>query len=112
MQCPKCPSSPLVAARVQAIEVDRCEMCGGIWFDNDELIPVLHESLSELTALRGRRAPQGVDQKHGQCPRDATALIRVSSALSHSIILDTCPQCRGIWLDGGEFDILLKSVTR
>ncbi len=112
MQCPKCPSSPLVAACVQAIEVDRCETCGGIWFDNAELIPVLHESRPELAALRGRSAPQGVNQKHGQCPRDATGLIRVSSALGSSVILDTCPECQGIWLDGGEFDILLKDVTQ
>ena len=112
MQCPKCPNSPLAATHVHAIEIDCCEACGGIWFDNHELIPVLHESLPELTALRGRSAPQHVNQKHGQCPRDAAGLLRVSSALGPSVILDTCPQCQGIWLDGGEFDTLLKSVTR
>ncbi len=112
MQCPKCPGSPLVATHVQATEVDRCARCAGIWFDKHELVPVLHESLPELTALRGRSAPERMNQKHGQCPRDATGLIRVSSALGHSVILDTCPECQGIWLDGGEFDTLLKSVTR
>ena len=112
MQCPKCPATALVATRVQAIEVDRCETCGGIWFDNHELIPLLHESVPELTALRGRSAPAGVNQKHGQCPRDSTGFIRVSSALGNSVIVDTCPKCQGIWLDGGEFDTLLKAVNR
>ena len=112
MQCPKCPKSPLVATRVQAIEVDRCKTCGGIWFDNHELIPLLHERRADLAALRGRSDARGVNQKHGQCPRDSADLIRVSSALGRSVILDTCPECQGIWLDGGEFDTLLKDVAR
>ena len=112
MQCQKCPNSHLVATREQTSEVDRCKACGGIWFDHHELIPLLHESLPELTALRGKGAPQGLNQKHGQCPRDNAGLLRVSSALGRSVILDACSECRGIWLDGGEFDTLLKSVAR
>ena len=112
MQCPKCPNSPLVATRVQDIEVDRCQTCEGIWFDNYELIPLLHERIADLAALRGKSTPPGANQKHGQCPRDSAGLIRVSSALGRSVILDTCPECRGVWLDGGEFDTLLKSVDR
>lgn len=112
MQCPKCPNSPLVATRVQAIEVDRCKACGGIWFDNHELVPLLHESLPEFMALRGKSVLRGVNQKHGRCPRDNAELLRVSSALGRSVVLDTCPECRGIWLDGGEFDTLLESVAR
>ena len=112
MQCPKCPTSPLVATRVQTTEVDRCKACGGIWFDNHELVPLLHESISDLAALRGKGTPRGVNQKHGRCPRDNAELLRVSSALGRSVILDTCPECQGIWLDGGEFDTLLKSVAR
>lgn len=111
MQCPKCPNSPLVATRVQATQVDRCQTCGGIWFDNHELISLLHEKISDLAALRGKSVPRGVNQKHGRCPRDHAGLIRVSSALGRSVILDTCPECQGIWLDGGEFDTLLKGAA-
>ena len=112
MQCPKCPNSPLVATRVQATEVDRCKACGGIWFDQHELIPLLHERISDLAALQGKSALRGVNQQHGQCPRDNAELLRVSSALVRAVILDACPECRGIWLDGGEVDTLLKSVAR
>ncbi len=41
MQCPKCPNSPLVATRVQAIEVDRCKACGRIWLDGGEFDTLL-----------------------------------------------------------------------
>lgn len=112
MQCPKCLNTSLVTDRVQAIDVDRCERCGGIWFDDQELITLLHESLPQLTPLRGRTAPEGLNRKHGVCPQDATELLRVSSALGHTVVVDSCPQCRGIWLDGGEFGTLLKSIGR
>ncbi len=112
MQCPKCPNSPLVAKRVQTIEVDHCKTCGGIRFDNHELVPLLHERISDLAALRGKGTPRGVNQQHGQRPRDNAGLLRVTSALGRSVILDACPECRGIWLDGGEFDTLFKGVAR
>ena len=50
MQCPKCPGSRLVASRVGDIELDRCEQCGGIWFDKHELVPVLRENVPHRTA--------------------------------------------------------------
>ncbi len=46
--------------------------------------------------------------KRGQCPRDATELLRVYSSFSKSVVVDSCPQCHGIWLDGGEFEELIK----
>jgi Zn-finger nucleic acid-binding protein len=30
-------------------------------------------------------------------------LLRVYSAIDKSVIIDACPECHGIWLDGGEF---------
>ncbi len=110
MQCPKCPASTLVSTAVQEIVVDRCENCGGIWFDDQELVQVLHESRYRLGALRGRTAPEGLNQKRSRCPRDGTQLLRVASALGYTVVLDSCPQCRGVWLDGGELDTLLKTV--
>ena len=38
----------------------------------------------------------------GVCPRDGSRLLRVVSAHNRAIILDTCPTCQGLWLDGGE----------
>ena len=67
MQCPKCPDSPLVATQVQTIEVDHCKTYGGIWFDNHELIPLLHERISDLAALRGKAL-------HGESTRNTVSV--------------------------------------
>lgn len=109
MQCPKCKTEPLSSTTIQEIDVDRCETCGGVWFDDAELVPLLHTERNFLSALRGGSDKDGRNTQHGNCPRDTTALLRVYSARNRSVVLDACPQCHGVWLDGGEFEALLVS---
>ncbi|MEX0803873.1 MAG: zf-TFIIB domain-containing protein [Candidatus Binatia bacterium] len=35
--------------------------------------------------------------------------MRVYSSIDRSVILDACAECRGIWLDGGEFEKLFAA---
>ena len=108
MNCPKCTTATLSVASVQGIDVDRCRVCGGIWFDEQELPRLLHVTPQELTPLRGGSTQDDLNHKHGSCPRDGTPLLRIYSAQNSSVVLDHCTQCRGIWLDGGEFERLLS----
>jgi len=107
MNCPKCTSDTLSVTLVQGTDVDRCTVCGGIWFDEQELPRLLHVTPQELTTLRGGAPQDDLNTKRGSCPRDGTSLLRIYSAQNSAVVLDTCTQCRGIWLDGGEFDRLL-----
>ncbi|WAC65413.1 zf-TFIIB domain-containing protein [Agrococcus sp. SL85] len=43
-----------------------------------------------------------------QCPTDGTTLTMSERS---GIEIDYCPQCRGIWLDRGEFDKLLERAA-
>ena len=108
MNCPKCTTGTLSVTSVQGIDVDRCSTCGGIWFDEQELPRLLRITPQELTPLHGGAAPEDLNTKRGVCPREATPLLRVYSAQNPAIVVDACTQCRGIWLDGGEFDRLLS----
>lgn len=112
MRCPKCQTDSCVASQVQEINVDRCETCGGIWFDEQELVLLLNENLPLLASLRGGADPEELNSKRGRCPRDSTPLLRVYSSFSRSVVVDTCPHCHGMWLDGGEFDELLRAINR
>ncbi len=38
------------------------------------------------------------------CPRDGAQLVEVER---DGVMIDTCPTCRGIWLDGGELEKLV-----
>jgi len=108
MKCPKCKTESFVAFFVQQVEVDRCSSCNGIWFDEQELVHLLTEDARQLTPLREGEEKAELDARRGGCPRDNSSLLRVYSSLNRSVIVDACPQCRGIWLDGGEFEKLLS----
>lgn len=110
MQCPKCQTDSFVTITIRGISVDQCTTCNGLWFDERELSTLLNEEYRSLTPLRGETGSEELNQKRGKCPRDRTPLLRMYSAITPSVIVDTCLQCHGIWLDGGEFDELLKEV--
>lgn len=110
MKCPKCEQIELESRVVEDVEVDRCPDCGGIWFDQDELSKTLSLNASELKPLtKGKERPE-LNKLIGTCPVDQTGLIRVCSQHNRSIILDRCPECLGVWLDGGEFKRLIKKA--
>jgi Transcription factor zinc-finger len=43
------------------------------------------------------------------CPVDGTVM---SKSIAHMIVIDRCPMCRGVWLDGGELDHLNDHIAR
>lgn len=109
MQCPKCITRELGATRIRGIEVDQCPGCRGIWFDESELATLLQATPSELKPLERGRADPDTDRQKARCPRDGRVLIRVRSTRNARLAVDVCPECRGLWLDGGEFLALRQS---
>jgi Zn-finger nucleic acid-binding protein len=90
--------------RFEAIDVDRCVRCGGLWFDR-----------REAEELRGRRgsevidsgpawqAPMHNEQGKVSCPVDGTLMVRVIDRAYPQIRLESCPRCQGTFFDAGEF---------
>jgi len=109
MKCPKCNSETLKQFKVEEVTVDRCSSCDGIWCDAQELGELLAEDAKQVAALRRGSGHEEHGRKKGKCPRDAEELLRVYSAVDKTVILDACPECRGIWLDGGEFEKLFAA---
>jgi uncharacterized protein len=54
----------------------------------------------EEHALSGRQ-PRGEPLR---CPVDGSRLVQTERA---EILIDACPECRGVWLDRGELDRIL-----
>jgi Zn-finger nucleic acid-binding protein len=79
-----------------------------LWFDEHELQTLLELSPSELRPIRGGKLQDDANRLNAKCPRDQAELMRVCSAMAPDIIVDACPKCRGIWLDGGELDRILR----
>ena len=44
MRCPKCPDAVLVMTERQAVEIDYCPLCRGVWLDRGELDKLVERS--------------------------------------------------------------------
>ena len=109
MNCPKCQTATLAEFKLEGVAVDRCSRCDGIWFDAQELSELLVEDAKVVAELRRGSGSEFADVKKGRCPRDSAELLRIYSAIDHSVTLDACADCHGIWLDGGEFEKLFAA---
>lgn len=103
MNCPKCKAT-MKSVTVDAIQVDRCTGCGGLWFDLRE-----HERLKGIPG--GEKADSGDPARGGQqdsiravdCPRCKTRMIAMSFPEQPHIHYEMCSVCHGLYLDAGEF---------
>ena len=92
------------------LELDHCDECGGLWLDQSELPRLIELKPSALKPLARGRPRAGADQTRGQCPRCRSAMLRVASAHQRRVTLDKCPDCDGVWLDGGELQVLTRDA--
>lgn len=111
LSCPRCTSpmsSRIAVPRPGAsrVRADFCERCGGTWLDERELAEVGDElgglpfRMSEVIAAG--TAGKGI----ASCPRCARTPIEVALL---DVSIDVCPGCRGVWLDGTEYEALARA---
>ena len=114
MKCPAC-AAPLTALNVEGLTVDACRTgCGGIWFDNFELARVdqAHEQLGEALAAMEFNPTAVVLQQKRPCPKcPGIKLLQHKFSPAKPVIVDECPNCGGIWLDGGELAEIRRPAT-
>jgi len=103
MNCPKC-ALPLVEKQFKGrpTVVDYCQKCQGIWFDDAELSSIIGVPARNLSA------PANARPSTLQCPRCAKPLVLFPYPGTMTVI-DGCRTCRGVWLDGGEYQELAKN---
>ncbi|MEK9153099.1 MAG: zf-TFIIB domain-containing protein [Patescibacteria group bacterium] len=106
MNCPNCSETKLARIVFNKVVVNRCPECLGLWFEQDELRKAKDEKNQDFNWLDidlwsdQTKFQLGTGQK--ACPKDGVPLYKVSYGDS-DIKVDVCEQCRGVWLDRGEF---------
>lgn len=110
MKCPFC-GHPLTNYKAGVFNVDVCSGgCGGMWFENLKLenlkkLPAV--VVSELLKIEPDRNIVYELKKRYKCPNCVdVVMMRHFFNIKKDFQIDQCPQCGGIWLDGG----LLKKV--
>ena len=116
MNCPRCKANLKVETINDihfSIEVDKCENCEGIWFDESELQKL--ERITELTIFEIRRIPRTKKQLESLfCPKcediyeNQILMNKAEHPKDNKVVMDYCNNCRGIWLDKGELEAIQK----
>lgn len=103
MRCPKCAHS-MERVAFEGVEVDRCTVCKGLWFDALE-----HELLKKM---EGSEEIDTGDPEVGElfdkeqqvdCPACHVRMIRMVDRDQPHIRFESCTVCYGVYFDAGEF---------
>jgi len=103
MRCPKCRSD-MVQIDVQGTEVDRCNVCNGLWFDAGEIEALRNKEAAAMidtgSASQGKQYNLVDDYR---CPRCGGEMCRMADEQQRHIWYETCAECSGSFFDAGEF---------
>ncbi len=113
MKCLSCENPEMQFCQIGSVKIDSCEKCGGFWFDNDELRKVKDIKISDANWFDidlwedESKFSSVVSEK--MCPKCEKALYGIKYNNS-DIEIDICKNCKGIWLDSGEFRKILTYI--
>lgn len=120
MKCPAC-GTPLEEERTSSYRIFQCPKCKGGWFDPGELVscvkvmdagkaPLYLDFSSRLNTSTYPRERPGPEKR--PCPRcNKASLEETNYAYNSNVMVDKCPACEGVWLDGGEFPMVAQFLS-
>lgn len=83
---------------------EKCERCGRKRTKRHiEGVPTCDQCEAELLAKR-----QATQESRQPCPVDGELM---EKEIVLNLILDRCPHCDGVWLDGGELELLKRALA-
>lgn len=103
MRCPKCRSD-MEQVEYEGVEVDRCSVCDGVWFDEGEM-----DQLSSSDAAKAIDTGSARQGRHlnvldeYRCPRCGGEMLKKTDPDQTHIWYETCGDCHGSFFDAGEF---------
>jgi Zn-finger nucleic acid-binding protein len=110
MRCPKCRAD-MEQLDIEGTEIDRCEICKGIWFDAGEIEVMRdHRIAAAIDTGDARIGKESNAIDSYQCPRCSGSMVRVVDPQQRHIWYETCASCNGSYLDAGEL-LDLSKVT-
>lgn len=109
MLCPHCKIN-INTITVKDIDIDICPSCYGVWLDKDEILRLVEINRNELKLIDNEEEIDSEDknkveklyENEIECPRCNKLMQKFPYAGSSDIIIDSCRNGCGIWLDKGE----------
>lgn len=121
MKCPRDGSALETRTYEAKIEIDACATCGGMWLDKGELEAIQEtrerdyrstlENVSD-TVKRSINEVAQLETSPIRCLKCGVEMETREYGYCSQIIIDTCPEGCGLWLDAGEIQALEKFFER
>ena len=117
LECPKCMGelreTTIGDKKGNAIAVDQCYGCSGIWFDKGEFrnalkLKLYFQNKETAEKIEGEWRDVVFDLKTARCPICKKDMERIKNTRGGGVVVDHCLVCDGTWLDGGEIRLLMK----
>lgn len=81
---------------------EKCARCGARTRNEMNGVPTCEQCAEELHLLM-----QAQGEQLRRCPVDDEVM---KKEIAYMIVIDRCPKCQGVWLDGGELDRIKGGV--
>ncbi len=111
MNCPR-DNNKLQTRQIWEIEGNDCPMCHGIWLSYPEIKTLYVKGALSVPAQVYSKEEAICNYKHWEsnihCPVDNK---QMETYDLESLQIDICPDCKGLWLDYGEFEKLWLGRT-
>ena len=111
LTCPACKKA-LKQVNYKGVRVDECESCKGAWFDEGELRAARDSTDKYLRWLdfvifEDEPDKYSISETDKKCIRCGENL-RTLTFMQSKVVIDSCPKCKGIWLDNKEFEKIIS----
>lgn len=107
MNCPAC-GNELTTQNVNGINLNACAQgCGGVWLDWPELSKFddVQDSGQEGLMIEKNERQIVNQSKRYSCPHcNDIVMARHFVSTPEDVLVDECPSCGGLWLNGDELD--------
>ncbi|HIJ73757.1 MAG TPA: zf-TFIIB domain-containing protein [Candidatus Hydrogenedentes bacterium] len=107
MDCPVC-REPMIVLEHEAIEVDYCLSCKGVWLDAGELELLFGDAAACAAFLDAGDAARAKGEKPRRCPVCRRKMEKGVTGGGAPVTYDRCPRGEGLWFDEGELAQVLK----
>lgn len=107
MDCPVCKEA-MAVLEWEAVEVDFCPACQGIWLDGGELELLYGDEEACAAFLSEGDASKAPREKARRCPMCRKKMEKGHTGGKAPVTYDRCPRGHGLWFDQGELQEILK----
>jgi hypothetical protein len=99
----------MVILEIEAVEVDHCLQCKGLWLDAGEIELLMEMAKAETGPLTRAIARGGTKSaQKRRCPVCGKRMLEAPIGEAAMFVIDRCPRGHGLWLDDREIDRLLE----